>query len=121
MAKVTTRSFKIPKDLEIKMNKKIVTDGYGMRGKSRWICDAITLFLSSDESFCLDCIEYADELEQLNKSVSFRPTLTADSMLKEWVVKARKKFPTLEGVKSKIIRASILQGILSNQLKNATG
>lgn len=112
MKRVTTRSFKIPANIEIKMNKKLVADGYGLRGKSRWICDSIKHFLSKDEEFCVDCIQYTEELENLNKTISFRPTQEVDDLLDEWVVKTRKKIPAIEGVKSKIIRASILQGLL---------
>ncbi len=58
----STRTFKIPLEIDIKINKKLVSDGYGLRGKSKWICDAITNFLLEDEGFCLDCIQYADDL-----------------------------------------------------------
>ena len=116
MSKVyTTRSFKIPADFELKMNQKLVADGYGLRGKSKWICDSIVNLLTfSDQEFVMDCIEYADEFENLNKSMSFRPTVEAEHLLNDWVVKARTKMPTLEGVKSKIIRASIIQAILES-------
>ena len=117
MAKIyATRSFKITDDLELSLNKKIVSDGYGMRGKSRWICDAIEKFLTfSDTEFVLDCIEYADEYSSnLNRSASFRPTETVDILVSDWVVKARKKMPELEGVRSKIIRAAIMQNILGS-------
>jgi len=110
--KITTRSFKIPVEIEKKMNKKLVADGYGLRGKSKWICDAITHFLTQEREFCIECIEYADDLVKLDKSVSFRPTEEVDELLNEWVLITRKRMPILEGVKSKIIRASIFQGLL---------
>lgn len=113
----TTRSFKIPADIEMRMNKKLVADGYGLRGKSKWICDAITEFLnSSGQSFILECIEYADELSNLNKSISFRSTEEVNQLLDKWIVKVRQVMPTMEGVKSKIIRTSIIQGIIGSAL-----
>ncbi len=108
----STSSFKLPAEIEQKMNQKLVSDGYGLRGKSKWICDAIKSFLSNEDAFCLECIQYADELENLNKSVSFRPTDDVDQLLNKWIIKARQHMPLLEGVKSKIIRASIIQGLL---------
>jgi len=108
----TTRSFKIPSTIETKMNKKLVADGYGLRGKSKWISDAIKHFLSRELEFCIECVEYADDLEKLDKTVSFRPSEEVDALLFEWVVIVRKHMPALEGVKSKIIRASIFQGLL---------
>ena len=114
----TTRSFKLPSEIEDKMNKKLVADGYGLRGKSRWICDAIQHFLqSNDQEFCIDCILYADDLEKLDKSVSFRPSEKVDALLNDWVLISRKHMPTLEGVRSKIIRASIFQGLLLPSLQ----
>lgn len=111
----TTRSFKIPADFELKMNQTLVSDGYGLRGKSKWICDAIVSLLTfSDQEFIMDCIEYADEFENLDKNMSFRPTEEVDHLLNDWVIKARIKMPALEGVKSKIIRACIIQAILGS-------
>lgn len=113
--KIATKSFKIPASLEIEMNKKIVSQGYGLRGKSKWICDVLCQFLKcSDEQFVLDCIEYAEELERLDKSITFRPTAEVDELLNRWVVKSRLSMPTLEGVKSKIIRTAIFHGLLES-------
>ena len=69
----TVKSFKIPASLELEMNKKVIADGYGMKGKSRWISDMLIKFLNcQDESFILECIGYSEELERLEKTVSFR-------------------------------------------------
>lgn len=115
-----TRSFKIPIEIENKINSKLVSDGYSLRGKSKWICDAIEKFLNDDEEFVLDCIEYANDLENLGKTVSFRPSVKIDEMLLDWVTKARRCMPNLEGPKSKIIRAAIIQALLSSSNKRVT-
>lgn len=120
MSKKTTTSFKIPMSLELRMNKKLINDGYGLRGKTKWICDAVINFLSNDDDFCIECIQYTEEMDQLNKSISFRPTDEVEVLLDKWVIKTRQVIPSLEGVKSKIIRASILQGLLSESFQNAT-
>ncbi|MCX7124430.1 MAG: hypothetical protein NTU49_01490 [Gammaproteobacteria bacterium] len=111
----TTKSFKIPGSLEIEMNKKLVSEGYGLRGKSNWICDAICKFLSfPDREFILDCIELSEELKNLDKSISFRPTLKVENLLDEWIINVRMKLPTIEGLKSKIIRTSIIHSLLGS-------
>ena len=115
-----TGSFKIPSNVEVKMNRKLVADGYGLRGKSRWISDAIAHFLSQEEEFIFDCIEYVDDLENLDKSISFRLSKEVDGNLSIWVSKARKTIPAIEGVKSRIIRAAIFQSLLLPSRKNAT-
>ena len=118
--RLNTTSFKIPDVLAMRMNQKLVSDGYGLRGKTRWICDAIVDFLSNDEDFCIECIQYTDEMEALSKSISFRPTPKVEELLDRWKIKTRKEIPNLEGVRSKIIRASIIQGLLASSFKNAT-
>ena len=111
----TVKSFKIPASLELEMNKKVIADGYGMKGKSRWISDMLIKFLNcQDESFILECIGYSEELERLEKTVSFRLSALAEESLSRWVVKARVNMPMLEGVKSKIIRTSIIHGLLGS-------
>jgi hypothetical protein len=97
------------------MNKKLVSQGYGLRGKSKWICDALTQFLTfSDRDFIIDCIELSEELVNLDKSISFRPTDRVDQLLDEWVVIVRMKTPNIEGLKSKIIRTSIIHSLLGS-------
>lgn len=111
----TTNSFKIPASLEIEMNKKLVSEGYGLRGKSKWICDSICKFLTfQDREFVLDCIELSEEMENLSKSISFRPTIMVDNLLDEWIVRVRMKVPAIEGLKSKIIRTSIIHNLLGS-------
>ena len=108
-----TKSFKLPHDIETSMLHRIVADGYGLRGKSRWLCDTISKFLGlNDPEFIIDAVEYADELTNLDRSLSFRPTTEVDSLLDSWLIEVRKRLPALEGVKSKIIRAAIMQELL---------
>lgn len=112
---MTTKSFKIPASLEIEMNQKLVSEGYGLRGKSKWICDSICKFLTfSDKEFILDCVELSEELEHLDKSISFRPTLEVEKLLDDWVIQVRMKMPIIEGLKSKIIRTAIIHNLLGS-------
>jgi hypothetical protein len=109
------RTFKIPVSLERQMDMEIVSQGFGLKGKSKWISEAIDEFLTlPDEQFILDCIDYGQYFERLDKSISFTPTDEAERLLSEWVVKARMKMPMLEGVKSKIIRTAIIQRLLGS-------
>jgi hypothetical protein len=110
-----TKSFKIPKVLELEMQKKIISSGYGLRGKSKWICAMIVSFLNfPDDEFIFDSIDYIEELDNLDKSMSFRPTEEVDKLLREWLIKARTYNPTIEGVKSKIIRAAIMNALINS-------
>lgn len=111
----TTTSFKIPHSLEIEMNKKLVADGYGLREKSKWICDVLCHFLTwRDKEFILECVELSDELEKLDKTISFRPTEQSAVLLNEWIIRMRLRVPTLEGLRGKIIRTAIIHAILGS-------
>jgi hypothetical protein len=109
------KSFKIPKEIEQQVNLQVIADGYGFRGKSKWISDSIVKLLNfSDEEFIMDCIEYSNDFVSLDKSISFRSTEEAKNLLDEWLVKVRLKSPELEGVRSKIIRSCILQRLIGS-------
>lgn len=111
MKKMTT-SIKINDSLERLLLKRIVEDGYGLRGKSRWVCEAVEGLLQLEHF--PELVEYADEMDNLNQMVSLRLTEALMDEVEEAVIKVRAQYPSLEGVKSKIIRAGILQRLICN-------
>jgi len=92
------------------MQERIISEGYGMRGKSQWISEAIErLFL----------INKFEELVYLNsemKGFEQFDTITIEKSIKDkmerMVIEIRKIYPALEGVQSRILRTSILQRLL---------
>ena len=108
-----TTSIKVTEPINKKISEQVVRDGYGMRGKSRWIVEAIENFLEL-ENFP-ELVDIAADMEQLSAFVSIRIPEDVRDKIDEAVVVVREKHPTLEGVRSNIIRASILQRmIISN-------
>jgi hypothetical protein len=109
--KVVT-SIKLQKKLHHKLQQRIIADGYGMRGKSKWIIESIESLLHLTDYPTL--VDIAEDMHQLSDIVSIR--LPEDLMLRieKAVVHVRKQFPTIEGVKSNLIRASIMQRLLTN-------
>ena len=105
-----TTSIKLQKELHLKMQKRIISDGYGMRGKSKWILEAIERFLNIPEY--LDFVDIADEASQLEDVISLRILDETKNKLEDAFMKVRQKYPKMEGVKSKLVRASIMQRIL---------
>ncbi len=45
MTKNILTSIKLQKALHHKMQQRVISDGYGMRGKSKWLIEAIEGFL----------------------------------------------------------------------------
>ena len=103
-------SVKLQRGLHLKMQQHIINNGYGMRGKSKWIIEAIEKFLQMPNF--LDFVDIADEANSLEENVSLRLPSSLYGQLESALIEVRKNFPSMEGVKSKLVRASITQRIL---------
>lgn len=109
------KSFKLPKTIEKDLSQRVIKDGYGMRGRSRWICDAIQNFLLlDDEEFIIDCVEYAEQISGLDTTITYRSSNSIENLVGTWIKRIRLKNPLMEGVRSNIYRASILQQLLGS-------
>lgn len=103
-------SIKLQKKLHRRLQQQIIEDGYGMRGKSKWIIESIeNLLLISDYPTLVDI---AEDMDQLSDVVSIRIPEDLMYRIEQAVFYIRKQFPTIEGVKSNLIRASIMQRLL---------
>jgi hypothetical protein len=107
---MTMTSIKLQKIIHLKMQQRIISDGYGMRGKSKWIIEAIEDFLLLDDYPYL--VDIAGDMEKLTALVSIRLTDTLAIKLDKAVIKVRRQYPAMEGVKSNLIRASIMQRLI---------
>ena len=103
-------SLKIAKQIEMTMLQRIVAEGYGLRGKSKWIQEAIQDFLKLPNF--PEFVEIAGDMDNLDKVISIRLSDEMVSQIDIAILEVRKLYLGLEGVKSKIIRASIIQRIL---------
>ena len=110
MTKKIMTSLKLQKLLHFKMQQRIISDGYGMRGKSKWIIEAIEDFLQLPDYPSL--VDIADEMEQLTEMVSIRLSDDLMAKLDQAVIKVRLQYPAMEGVQSNLIRASIMQRLI---------
>ena len=110
MNKKIMTSIKLQKLLHFKMQQQIIGDGYGMRGKSKWIIEAIENFLQLPDYPLL--VDIANEMEQLTEIVSIRLSEGLMNQLDQAVIKVRRQYPAMEGVKSNLIRASIIQRLI---------
>ena len=105
-----TVTFKIPDTLNQKLNEKIIADRYGMRGKSRWVREAIeSLFTYHDFP---ELVFLSDDMENVNHSISVRFPRKLLLAIERIVILVRKEYPEIEGVKSKIARTAIIQRLI---------
>lgn len=103
-------SIKLQKLLHYKMQQRIISDGYGMRGKSKWIIEAIERFLEIPDYPTL--VDIADDMDQLSEIVSIRLPESLMFKIEQAIIKVRRHYPSMEGVKSNVVRASIMQRLL---------
>lgn len=108
--KIISMSAKVPKSLHQVMLERVIKDGYGMRGKSKWINNAIERFLLIPNY--PELVEIANDMEEVTEAINFRVSEEMLLRLDQAVIEIRKQYPALEGVKSNIIRASILQSLI---------
>lgn len=115
MSESTRITVRLPVSLEMDFMKRVITDGYGMKGKSKWVYEAILHFMRLDDFE--EYVEYADEMESPEKTKlqSFYFDLEFVRLLNDSVIKVRKQHPHLEGIKSLIIRSSIIQRLFRNK------
>jgi hypothetical protein len=105
-----TGTFKILESLNQKLNEKIIANGYGMRGKSKWVREAIEkLFTYSDFP---ELVSLSDDIANSNHSISVRLPRKLFLEIEKAVISIRKEHPELEGVKSLIVRTSIIQRLI---------
>lgn len=103
-------SIKVQKKLHYTMQQRIISDGYGMRGKSRWIIEAIESFLDLPDYPSL--ADIADDMDQLTEVISIRLPECLMSKMDRAIIEVRRHYPVMEGVKSNLIRASIMQRLI---------
>lgn len=111
---IAVTTIKFPQGLHEKLLQRVIADGYGMRGKSKWIMESIQLFLSLPNY--PDLVDIATEMQDLTIPVSLRLTREVATQLDDAVLEIRKQFPILEAVRSNIVRASVMQRLLGTHL-----
>lgn len=110
MQKKIMTSIKLQKNLHRRLLQRIIEDGYGMRGKSKWIIESIESLLKLEDYPTL--VDIADDMDQLKDIVSLRLPEDLMSKIEAALVNIRKRYPMIEGVRSNLIRASIIQRLL---------
>lgn len=103
-------TIRLPLTTQKEMVQAIINGGYGMRGKSKWVMEAIDQLLSRGNY--QELVDIGDEISSLVAVESIYLTPEIKEKLDDALIAIRKIYPTMEGVQSCIIRTSILQRIL---------
>ncbi|MBA3706001.1 MAG: hypothetical protein H0W84_08915 [Bacteroidetes bacterium] len=110
MQKTITGTAKLPKEIHQRVMERVISNRYGMRGKSKWINEAMNNFFSLPNY--PELVDLAEDMEEMTDVISIRIPEDLYIMLEKAVIEVRKNYPGMEGVKSKIIRASLIQRLI---------
>lgn len=107
--KITVR---FPKRLKAEMQAALIKSGYGLHGKSRWLKEAVTLFLQQPDF--VDYVEHGIDINQaeLSEVEAFYLDTDTIQMLRQAFLNIRVKFPLFEGVQSSLIRAAVVYSLM---------
>lgn len=101
---------RLPNSTRQEMMEVIIKSGYGMRGKSKWLSEAIHQLLSINNYH--EFVDIGNEMEGLSDIESFYITEELKAQLDQALVIVRTYYPAMEGVQSCIIRTSIIQRLI---------
>lgn len=104
-------SFVIPMNLQKDFKERMVKDGYDLKGKSKWVAEAIKDLLTLRTY--ADLVKINDEMAGFEKLESVVVERGLKKKLDDAVIQVRKKYPAIEGVQSRILRTAIVQRLLS--------
>lgn len=108
-------TIRVPVELEMDFMKRVISDGYGMKGKSKWVAEAVQYFMKLEDfaeyvEYAAEAVESPASNTQVKTSLqSFYIEQDLLKSLKDAVINVRRKHPHLEGIQSLIIRSGIIQ------------
>jgi len=99
--------------LKQEISKHMAENGYGLHGKSKWLASAITEFdkIPNNSDLISQAIEINPGGPTLVEGFYLSPNIV--ETINIIAVKVRQKRPLLEGVKSAILRASIINKLIN--------
>ena len=100
----------LPANAVKEIHARMFEEGYSLREKSKWISEAIEDFLQLKEYQTL--VEMAELVDDLVKQEIIYITFEIEEKMDEAIIKVRTQYPTVEGVKSLIVRASIVRRLV---------
>jgi len=109
-SKKTRVAVLLPTKMRAEMLECVLRDGYGMRGKSRWIAEAVVDLLAHREWLAMAETGEGLVLSPAHEVVYLEPELK--ERIEAAVLDMRTRHPMMEGPQSAIIRGAITRRLL---------
>lgn len=103
-------AFVLPLPLQTDFKADMIQEGYDLKGKSRWVSEAIERLLTL--SNYADLVKLNDEMSGFDKLESVVIERSLKKLMTEASVTVRTKYPSIEGVQSRIVRTAIVQRLI---------
>lgn len=103
-------SYCLPEAILVDVKSAMMSQGYDLKGKSKWITEAIHQLLSLPNYS--DLVMINDQMDGFGKMDSISLDVTLKEKLDVAILEIRKRHPIIEGVQSKILRTAIVQRLL---------
>lgn len=103
-------SYCIPEGILVDVRERMVSEGYDLKGKSKWISEAVHELLATDNFS--DLVNINEQMQNFHKLDSISIEQELKSKLDNAIIEIRRNFPSIEGVQSKILRTAIVQRLL---------
>ena len=100
----------LPENVSKEIRQRMLKDNYSLREKSRWISEAIEDFFKLNDYHTF--VEMANLVADLTHTETIHITSDIVEKLENAVLQVRKEYPVLEGVKSLIVRASVIRRLV---------
>lgn len=100
----------LPQAVLTEIKERMIGQGYDLKGKSRWISEAVQSLLTFENYS--ELVHLSDQMQGFQKLDSVSVDKTLKSELDNAVIEIRKQFPAIEGVQSRILRTAILQRLI---------
>lgn len=96
---------RLPSALKTLLRQTVSADGYGGKGKSRWVREALTQLFEHDPD--LMNVGVGDDLEVNDAEDAFSLSQDHGDAIEAAVELIRSQYPRAEGIQSAIIRAAV--------------
>ena len=103
-------AFVLPQALQQELKEKMTKEGYDLKGKSRWVSEAVERLFDFNDY--IELVKLNDEMSGFEKTESIVVDRNLKQLIGEAVIGIRQKYPAIEGVQSRILRTAIVQRLL---------
>lgn len=103
-------SYFLPEAVLIDIREKMISQGYDLKGKSRWVSEAVSDLLEIN-NFC-ELVNINDQMDGFHKLDSVSVDKDLKIKVDNAIIEIRRNFPSIEGVQSKLLRTAIVQRLL---------